>query len=206
VSLLVPGGLEAKLITLKAQLSATLTSTPLHCLSLQQRNWILQLDSSHGRYKGLNRLYRMTRIRKPQSSRRKLSPLLLFVLASSVAASQDFHVDLPGELLQRAVSPRASATIPLKITNNCAETVWPGIASQSGTGPGTGGFELKSGTSKTLATGEDWQGRVWGRTNCSFNAAGTGASNLNGNNGAGRACGTGDCNGVLSCVVTVCFP
>jgi hypothetical protein len=104
--------------------------------------------------------------------------------------------------LPRSVSPRSSQTIPLKITNNCADTIWPAIASQAGTGPDTGGFELPTGTSKDLKVGADWQGRVWGRTNCSFNAQGTGASNLNGNNGGGRACDTGDCNGVLSCVVT----
>ncbi len=33
--------------------------------------------------------------------------------------------------------------------------------------------------------------------------AGRGASNLNGNNGAGAACGSGDCAGVLNCVNTV---
>lgn len=93
--------------------------------------------------------------------------------------------------------------MPLVIVNDCAETLWPGIGTQAGTGAGTGGFQLKSGESKELTVSADWQGRVWGRTNCSFNELGTGASNLNGNNGAGRACTTGDCGGVLSCVLTV---
>jgi hypothetical protein len=93
--------------------------------------------------------------------------------------------------------------VPLVVMNQCAETLWPGIGTQAGTGPGTGGFELKSGDTKEMTVSADWQGRVWGRTNCSFNALGTGASNLNGNNGAGRACTTGDCGGVLSCVLTV---
>ena len=92
---------------------------------------------------------------------------------------------------------------PLIVTNMCAETVWPGIGTQAGTGPGTGGFELKPGSTKSLTVSNDWQGRIWGRTNCSFNELGTGASNLNGNNGAGRACQTGDCAGKLSCVLTV---
>jgi hypothetical protein len=94
-------------------------------------------------------------------------------------------------------------SIPIIITNQCSETIWPALASQAGTGPDTGGFELATGNSMNLTVSEDWQGRIWGRTNCSFNANGTGPSNLNGNNGAGTACGTGDCNGVLSCVVTV---
>jgi hypothetical protein len=93
--------------------------------------------------------------------------------------------------------------IPLVVTNQCAETIWPGIGTQAGTGPGTGGFQLETGDSKSMTVSNDWQGRVWGRTNCSFNALGTGASNLNGNNGGGRACATGDCGGVLSCVLTV---
>ncbi|KAG9243728.1 thaumatin family protein, partial [Calycina marina] len=91
---------------------------------------------------------------------------------------------------------------PLIVTNLCQQSVWPGIGTQAGTGAGTGGFELKSGGTRKMTVSNDWQGRVWGRTNCSFNALGTGASNLNGNNGAGRACQTGDCGGVLSCSLT----
>lgn len=139
--------------------------------------------------------------RKPRASPRRLSLLPILLLAGAVAASyENYRANAP--VLPRTVSPRTSKDIPLKITNNCAETIWPGIASQTGTGPDTGGFELKTGISKSLAVGGDWQGRVWGRTNCSFNADGSGASNLNGNNGGGQACQTGDCNGVLSCVVT----
>ncbi|KAI9734422.1 MAG: hypothetical protein M1818_006810 [Claussenomyces sp. TS43310] len=100
------------------------------------------------------------------------------------------------------ISERAATTIPLTVQNLCSETVWPAFASQAGTGPNVGGCELVPGAHRDFTVSTDWQGRVWGRTNCSFNAAGTGPSNLNGNNGAGRACGTGDCNGVLSCVVT----
>lgn len=92
---------------------------------------------------------------------------------------------------------------PLKVTNMCEQTIWPGVGSQQGTGPGTGGFELAAGSSRMLEVAADWQGRVWGRTNCSFNVAGTGASNLNGHDGSGAACKTGDCGGVLNCVLTV---
>jgi hypothetical protein len=147
----------------------------------------------------------MTSARKSRPRRRRLSLLPLAVLLTRAAASYELHLNPVGQILPRTVSPRTTKNIPLKITNNCAETLWPGLASQAGTGPDTGGFELSSRTSKSLTVGGDWQGRVWGRTNCSFNAAGTGPSNLNGNNGGGRACQTGDCNGVLSCVVTVCF-
>jgi hypothetical protein len=96
---------------------------------------------------------------------------------------------------------RRDDTRPLKITNSCPETIYPGIATQAGT-LGNGGFELSSGSSQTLDVSADWQGRVWGRTNCSFNAQGTGAAN-NGYSGGGSACLTGDCNGVVNCKVTV---
>ncbi|KAM0333480.1 hypothetical protein ACHAQA_002142 [Verticillium albo-atrum] len=39
---------------------------------------------------------------------------------------------------------------PLKITNRCPDTLWPGLLTQHGVGPDTGGFELDSGKSKTL--------------------------------------------------------
>jgi Thaumatin family len=128
-------------------------------------------------------------------------PLALLITAS--AASQGITRRIPAPKFPRIVSPRAATTIPLKITNNCEDTIWPAIASQAGTGPSTGGFKLETGTSKDLTVSADWQGRVWGRTNCTFNAEGTGPSNLNGINGGGQACQTGDCNGVLNCVVTV---
>jgi len=104
---------------------------------------------------------------------------------------------------RRGPPTKRDTTVPLVIQNLCPETVWPGVGTQAGTGPGTGGFQLAAGASKSLTISADWQGRVWGRTNCTFNAAGTGASNLNGNNGGGAACSTGDCGGVLDCVMTV---
>src|SRR5690242_12922829 len=95
------------------------------------------------------------------------------------------------------------STVPLKVTNSCFDTIWPGVGTQHGIGPGTGGFELLPGVSKTFRVGWDWQGRVWGRTNCSFNANGTGPSQLNGVNGNGASCTTGDCFGRLDCEYTV---
>ncbi|KND89863.1 Pathogenesis-related protein 5 [Tolypocladium ophioglossoides CBS 100239] len=77
--------------------------------------------------------------------------------------------------------------IPLVVTNMCDATIWPGVATQAGTGPGTGGFELEPGKNKTLWVGSDWQGRVWGRTNCTVN-------------GNSCACKTGDCFSKLDCV------
>ena len=89
---------------------------------------------------------------------------------------------------------------PLVISNQCVETIYPGIGTQAGTGPSTQGFQLTSGQSRQLTVSADWQGRVWGRTNCSFNAAGTAPAS----SGTGVACGTGDCGGTVNCRGTVC--
>ncbi|ODA83309.1 hypothetical protein RJ55_01822 [Drechmeria coniospora] len=76
--------------------------------------------------------------------------------------------------------------VPLMVSNKCDTTIWPGVATQSGVGPGTGGFELAAGTNRTLWVSSDWQGRVWGRTNCTVN-------------GNSCACKTGDCFSKLDC-------
>lgn len=96
---------------------------------------------------------------------------------------------------------RRDETRPLSITNWCPETIFPGIATQAGRPPRVQGFELKSGSHRNLTVGADWQGRVWGRTNCSFNSEGTGPASGN----FGPACTTGDCYGVVDCKVTVSY-
>lgn len=102
--------------------------------------------------------------------------------------------------MKRKVLPRqgSGSSTPLVITNSCSETIYPGIVTQSGTGPQSAGFELSPGSNKTQSVSENWQGRVWGRTNCTFNSQGT-------SKGGGKACGTGDCNGAVECKVTVRF-
>ena len=47
-----------------------------------------------------------------------------------------------------------------------------------------------------MTVGKAWQGRVWGRTNCSFNSAGDGPGE---NKLNGIACSTGDCGGIVDC-------
>lgn len=96
-------------------------------------------------------------------------------------------------------------TVPLVVTNLCTETIYPGIATQAGSAPSSGGFELTTGQTKNMTVGADWQGRVWGRTNCSFNSAGTGPPNYQGVVGYGVSCTTGDCGGIIDCTATVCI-
>lgn len=91
-------------------------------------------------------------------------------------------------------------TVPLRVTNQCSEDIYPGIYTEPtyGNGPSTQGFKLSPGDRKDLNVGGNWQGRVWGRTNCTFNAEGTGPSANGGFNG-GKSCQTGDCKGLLDC-------
>ncbi|KAL1876403.1 hypothetical protein VTK73DRAFT_9342 [Phialemonium thermophilum] len=114
-------------------------------------------------------------------------------------------VHLPGVITVQNF-PRSDAVIPLRVTNHCPETIWPGIHTQAGVGPGTGGFELLPGTNKTVHVGTSWQGRVWGRTNCTFNANGTGPGDALVANGMGASCMTGDCFGKLDCTVAGAAP
>ncbi|KAL8971419.1 MAG: hypothetical protein Q9183_001066 [Haloplaca sp. 2 TL-2023] len=97
---------------------------------------------------------------------------------------------------------RRADTRPLHVINRCKETIYPGIGTQAGTGPSTQGFQLNPGQRRDLTVSADWQGRVWGRTNCSFNAAGTAPAS----SGTGVACGTGDCGGTVNCRGTGVIP
>lgn len=73
------------------------------------------------------------------------------------------------------------SAITLSISNRCSYTIWPAAV------PG-GGMQLDPGESWTLnMPTSTTTGRVWPRTNCSFDSAGNGS------------CQTGDCGGVLTC-------
>lgn len=76
-----------------------------------------------------------------------------------------------------------------QIQNNCSYTVW------AAANPG-GGRELRQGQSWIVNTDPNFNdgGRIWARTNCSFDGNGTGI------------CESGDCNGVLYCVSDGAFP
>src|SRR6202012_2949851 len=62
----------------------------------------------------------------------------------------------------------SSALVERVVTNNCTDTIYPAITTQSGNTPEMSGFRLDPGNSVTLHIPPDWQGRVWGRTNCTF--------------------------------------
>lgn len=110
-----------------------------------------------------------------------------------VTGAHHMSMKAPRKLIRRKLD-----ITPLLVTNNCPNDIWPGISTQSGNGPKTTGFKLSPGETKNQTVSEDWQGRVWGRTNCTFNSDGTGPAS-----GGGKACYSGDCNGILNCKVGV---
>lgn len=122
-----------------------------------------------------------------------LCTALLLGQTTLVAGVHHMSTKAPRKLERRKLD-----ITPLLVTNNCPNDIWPGISTQSGNGPDTTGFKLSPGETKNQTVSEDWQGRVWGRTNCSFNDDGSGPAQ-----GSGRACYSGDCNGILNCQVGV---
>lgn len=112
----------------------------------------------------------------------------LFLVITHVRAIHHMDIKPP-----RKLQTRQSSGTQLVVRNSCESTIWPGLLTQSGNGPGTNGFALSSGTQRSFIVSEDWQGRVWGRTNCSFNGGGTSST----------PCGTGDCGNTISCIGTV---
>lgn len=91
--------------------------------------------------------------------------------------------------LSRRQTADTNLTVQLIITNLCSSSIWPGIQTDAGHGPSTNGFQLSPSTSQNLSVSTDWTGRVWGRTNCTFNSTGSGS------------CMTGDCGGQLNCSI-----
>ncbi|PWW71931.1 Osmotin, thaumatin-like protein [Tuber magnatum] len=84
----------------------------------------------------------------------------------------------------------STPTRNIKITNNCPEDLYPAIIGSDGTPLGETGFYLASNDARTVVVPSSWVGRVWARTNCTFDG-----------NGRGH-CGTGDCDKKLVCGTT----
>ena len=81
----------------------------------------------------------------------------------------------------------AAGAHQITIVNNDTQTIWA-AANQNAQHPiPVTGWKLAPGQSVTFSVPSGWGGRVWGRTGCSFDSAGTGH------------CQTGDCGGVFQC-------
>uniref|UniRef100_A0A7N0TPQ4 Thaumatin-like protein n=1 Tax=Kalanchoe fedtschenkoi TaxID=63787 RepID=A0A7N0TPQ4_KALFE len=73
------------------------------------------------------------------------------------------------------------------LQNHCSFTVWPGTLTGSGAAISDSSLALAPGASAKLQAPPTWSGRIWARTGCKFDAAGTGS------------CSTGDCPGGIQC-------
>lgn len=106
------------------------------------------------------------------------------VLLLALTASAEHHMK------REKITKRqgGNTNTPILISNWCAETIYPAILTQGGTGPQNTGYTAQPNSNQTVYVSSDWQGRVWGRTNCTF-----------GNGKAGSSCSTGDCGGIQAC-------
>ena len=148
--------------------------------------------------------YKNTADREPKVVRHKYRHMLCCYLVTTFSMQQPVKAV---HHMKRApvqfVARQSESEKPLVIQNLCKDVIYPGILTQAGDGPPVGGFKLNSGEERKFTVSADWQGRVWGRTNCSFNAQGTGPSNRDWSVNRGRACLTGDCGGIINCKGTV---
>jgi thaumatin family protein len=87
----------------------------------------------------------------------------------------------------------STGSIPITVINSCTEEICPGINTQHGDNPSLTGFCLQPGENQTITVSNNWQGRIWPRTNCTFPNP----------NAPSQACRTGDCAGALNCTVSV---
>jgi hypothetical protein len=71
------------------------------------------------------------------------------------------------------------------IINHCKTTIWPAVS--PGDSFDGGGFALRPGRSVVFTAPVGWSGRIWGRTDCSFDGGGNGS------------CATGACGTSLKC-------
>ncbi len=89
---------------------------------------------------------------------------------------------------QSSASSTSSGTRIVTLTNTTQQTVWAVSTGNPGYTPPDGGvWELAPGQTTTVTYPSSWNGRIWGRTGCSFNSAGQGS------------CETGDCGSGLTC-------
>ena len=121
---------------------------------------------------------------------------LFLVLLGVAQGSAEHH--MRRHLVGRQ-SDNSDHNLPIVISNQCNDDLWPGFITQFGGGPEMTGFKLPASEQRTIHVGNDWQGRVWGRTNCSFDSSGEPSGQ------GSRACSTGDC-GSLKCEVAGASP
>lgn len=86
-----------------------------------------------------------------------------------------------------------ASTRKITVYNRCSFNVWPALFTSAGTAPNHAtGWVAKPHTRESFTASEDWNGRVWGRTDCDFSSGST----------LPQTCQTGGCNGGLECATS----
>jgi len=100
----------------------------------------------------------------------------------------------PPKTTTTSSNPAPAGSHTITIVNADHQTIWAATNPNAQHPIPVTGWQLAPGQSITFAVPKGWGGRVWGRTGCSFSAAGVGH------------CQTGDCGGVFQCRGTGATP
>jgi hypothetical protein len=104
----------------------------------------------------------------------------------SQALSSAAAVASPSPAKGKAPAVPATART-ITVVNAVDQTIWVATDRNKEHPLPVTGWELRPGQSTTFTVDDKWGGRIWGRTGCTFSAAGKGH------------CETGDCGGVFQC-------
>jgi len=107
--------------------------------------------------------------------------------ARPTATTRSTATHRPGGTATKATGGGAAGTRTFSFANRLGRTVWLAATKGDKHPLTTTGWVLRPGGSVSVAVPEGWGGRFWGRTGCSFDAAGQGH------------CQTGDCAGGFQC-------
>ncbi|RUP45618.1 thaumatin family-domain-containing protein [Jimgerdemannia flammicorona] len=120
-----------------------------------------------------------------------ISALALLTIRTSIcltAISTESHI-LQFSKVDAGVAHKRAAPHTITVVNRCSFPIWPALFTSAGgqPSPSTTGWKQESGKSYTLTVPGNWNGRLWGRTNCDFSKSGL------------QNCDTGYCVGGLQC-------
>ncbi|RUS24252.1 thaumatin family-domain-containing protein [Jimgerdemannia flammicorona] len=108
-----------------------------------------------------------------------------FAISSVISALALLSVSV----VDAGVAHKRAAPHTITVVNRCSFPIWPALFTSAGgqPSPSTTGWKQESGKSYTLTVPGNWNGRLWGRTNCDFSKSGL------------QNCDTGYCVGGLQC-------
>lgn len=113
--------------------------------------------------------------------------------ASPSASPSPSHSTASAGAVAKSSSAAAGERV-ITVVNDWDETIWAATNPNAQYPISVTGWKLEPGQSVTFTVNEHWGGRIWGRTGCSFDSAGSGH------------CASGDCGGAFQCKGTGATP